>query len=436
MNTDNDINGDSIEWDMEKRRRGEMQLLGCILATPPDQTSISVDSLHRDWFGTAATRQLFDAMAKAEKASGKATLFTLLDHAHKPDLMETAEDAVDCAPPISRISLCLQLVKRNTEKVRLRQRLAQLAEQSSSTDPSAIREQLSALIDVDDEAEKTGKSAAELAASSLARLDKAEKGKTIGLPVFLPELAQRIGTAQPGKICVVAGPPASGKTSFALQEMMFMATEGIPTGVISIEMGAHECLNRMASQYSHANLIHCRDNPDPKEIARLRRGLDHVANLPIRIDATCQTLTDVTSSMRYMAKAGVKAITIDYLQLIEIAGARTEAVTLYSNTIRRVAKQTGLYTILLSQLSRAREYRQSADKEPKLSDLRDSGAIEQDAYYVAFLYETESGHAFKLAKNRGGPIGKWVIGFKPEHTRFYSMAMENPKCKYADEIKD
>lgn len=273
---------------------------------------------------------------------------------------------------------------------------------------------------------------ADLAKPTFERLS-AQRGIT-GLLLGFPEIDALIGGLEGGQLAIIAARTGMGKTAFALNiAVNIAATATAPTPFFSLEMSSEELMQRLLSSQASIPLQRIRQGAIRREEwDDVGRALDELSALRILIDESGSlTVNDIRSrSRRIAARNGLAAIFVDYLQLLHVGGSgrqenRNEELTTICRNLKAVAKDLHVPIIALAQLNRNLEMR--GDKRPQLSDLRDSGAIEQDADLVAFLYrdayynrEADPSVAeFIIAKNRMGPSGVTVpLRFVGELTQF------------------
>lgn len=246
------------------------------------------------------------------------------------------------------------------------------------------------------------------------------------------------GGLRPGQMIVIAGRPGTGKTAFAVSLMMQMAHIGVPSGIISLEMSAEELGMRMLAIESGVDPAAFGPDrrPTESEYRSLTIGAGRVAKLPIKVNdkpyATPSTIA--AKARRWVRNDGIKLLVVDYLQLLQPtkkSNSRREDVDEISRSIKLLAKELQIPIVVLCQLNRDIE-RDSARK-PRLSDLRESGAIEQDADMVGMLYNPSEQPQDGLldnapldinlyvAKQRGGitnvdvkfRFSRWITRFDP-----------------------
>jgi replicative DNA helicase len=258
-----------------------------------------------------------------------------------------------------------------------------------------------------------------------------------GIPTGFSDLDKMTAGLQRSDLVIVAARPSMGKTSFALNVAQYAARAGFTVGVFSLEMSAQQLVSRLLCSEAHIDAHRFRTgylNRD--EWARLAEGLHRLAESKIYIDDTPGiTVTEMRAKTRRLKQEhGLDMLLVDYLQLIQGRGrneSRTNEVSQISRDLKMLAKELNVPLIALSQLSRAPETR--TDHRPQLSDLRESGSIEQDADVVAFIYREEmygatdenSGVAeLIIGKQRNGPTGIVRLAFLKEFTRFENLWSE------------
>ena len=300
-------------------------------------------------------------------------------------------------------------------------------------------------------------------AESLTRIDRLfESGGKVmeGLSTGLTHLDEKLQGLKPAEMIVIAARPSVGKTSLAMNiaesaalGQMLTLKNGMyppvatdsgkthPVGIFSLEMPVEALTKRMVAGRAHVNMWRVARNLVPKaERQMLTRNLftaaDELKKAPIFVDDTAALdIMDLRARARRLKKQhNIELIVIDYLQLCSCReaarmGSRQIEVSMISQQIKAMAKELKIPVIVLSQLSRANEQRGDKEEKPKLSDLRDSGAIEQDAD-VVFLLRRPSRTAtskdagdeqlaiIDVAKNRNGEIGEVKVNFIREYTRF------------------
>ncbi len=265
-------------------------------------------------------------------------------------------------------------------------------------------------------------------------------GVAAGVPTGYPSLDRMLMGLREGQLVIIGARPAVGKTSFALNLALNAASEGYTVAFFSLEMSGKEIAQRFICAHAQVSMSNFRTGKiSPQEWANIGQAAEDLSRLDILIDDTPGiTVTEIHAKARRMLHNKEKAIIIlDYLQLVSPpAGRRAESRTVevseMSRALKIMAKELAVPVISLSQLSRAVESR--TGKRPQLSDLRESGSIEQDADIVMFLdrssNEQEAGREDRppegitriiVAKNRSGPIGDVDLVFLAASTKFYEL---------------
>jgi replicative DNA helicase len=271
-------------------------------------------------------------------------------------------------------------------------------------------------------------------ASSITRAIDGEKS---GIPTGVYDLDELlVGGLHPSDMVIVAARPSMGKTAFALHCAATIAKTGLPVGFFSLEMSGAQLALRLLAAESGVESVKLRMGAiSDSEVASLTEAMQSLASLPLYIcDAPNPNVEQMRlKSKTLMARHGGKlgAIFVDYLQLMDGKGDnRVLELSKITRSLKQLARELQVPVVVLSQLSRGVESRN--DKRPGLSDLRDSGSIEQDADIVLFLYreeyyspetETERGITEAIVrKHRNGPIGTVKMLFDAGRSRFRNAA--------------
>lgn len=283
------------------------------------------------------------------------------------------------------------------------------------------------------------KGAREVVASAIGEIEKRLAGglDITGVPSGFTDFDKLSGGLQPGSLYILAARPSMGKTAFALNVAQHAALqEDIPVLLFSLEMSAEQIAQRMLSAESRVNLRQMFESRkvQNEQWQELSKAAGNISKSPIYIDdsSTLNTLDLRGRCRRFFAKhkSGKGLVILDYLQLMNVARRienRQQEVSEISRALKSIAREFKVPVLALSQLSRDVEKR-GGSKKPQLSDLRDSGAIEQDADMVIFLYReayyaqegenTDPTSEVIVAKNRNGPTGKVDLIFFKEYARF------------------
>lgn len=261
------------------------------------------------------------------------------------------------------------------------------------------------------------------------------KGAVTGLATGFTDLDYKTSGFQPSDLILIAARPSMGKTAFALniaQHMAFKA--GKTVAIFSLEMSKEQLVNRLLAMESHVDSQNLRTgNLKDEDWTKLVEGADIIGGSNLIIDDTPGiSIAELRSKCRkYKLEHNLGIIMIDYLQLMSGSGksdSRQQEISDISRSLKALAREIDVPVIALSQLSRAVEQR--PDHRPMLSDLRESGAIEQDADVVMFIYRDDYYHKdtekkdiaeIIIAKQRNGPIGTVELVWLPRYTQFVNM---------------
>ncbi|MCI9676615.1 MAG: replicative DNA helicase [Lachnospiraceae bacterium] len=267
------------------------------------------------------------------------------------------------------------------------------------------------------------------------------KGSVTGIPTGFIDLDYRTAGMQPSDLILVAARPSMGKTAFELNLAQYMAfKKDLTVALFSLEMSKEQLVNRMFSLESNVDAQKLRTGQlNDQEWERLIESAGTIGKSKLIIDDTPGiSIAELRSKCRkYKLEYDLSIIMIDYLQLMSGSGrneSRQQEISDISRSLKALARELNVPVIALSQLSRAVEQR--PDHRPMLSDLRESGAIEQDADVVMFLYRDDYYNhdtdkkgisEIIIAKQRNGPIGTVELAWLPEYTKFANLEHSNKK---------
>lgn len=275
--------------------------------------------------------------------------------------------------------------------------------------------------------------------NALEKIEKAskQKGSVTGIPTGFLDLDYRTAGLQPSDLILVAARPSMGKTAFVLNVAQYVAFhENMCTAIFSLEMSKEQLVNRLFSLESRVDAQALRTgNLSDADWEKLVEGAGIIGDSELIIDDTPGiSIAEMRSKCRkYKLEHDLKLIIIDYLQLMSGSGgksgeSRQQEISDISRSLKALARELSVPVIALSQLSRAVEQR--PDHRPMLSDLRESGAIEQDADVVMFIYrddyynhesEKKGVSEIIIAKQRNGPIGTVELAWLPQYTKFANL---------------
>lgn len=432
----------------------EQAVLGAILLDP-QLIDTAMEILQPEDFGRTKNRIIFESMLDIADGENPIDLMILGDRLQRRKQLEAVgvqylSELPRSTPSASNIRYYAELVKRAALDRDTRRALQQLVEdeEADAADIIATMQEKSAEL-----AERTSKkngfrSLKEVTMEAFDTLEtkytNKSDGGTTGIPSGYPDLDRMTAGFQRQDLIIVAARPSVGKTAFALN---IAQSAGINTketiAVFSLEMGAVQLAMRMISAEGNVDASRMRSgNIEPGDWDKIAVAIGKLADANIFIDDTpVVTVNDIRAQCRKLKKErGLGMILIDYLQLIAGSGRkqnRQQEVSEISRTLKQIARELNVPVIALSQLSRGVEQRQ--DKRPMMSDLRESGSIEQDADVVAFLYrddyydkESEKKNVIEIiiAKQRNGPTGTVELAFLKNYNKFVNLDrshQEQPK---------
>jgi replicative DNA helicase len=282
-----------------------------------------------------------------------------------------------------------------------------------------------------------------------------EGGPTTGVASGFIDLDKITLGFQPADLVIIAARPSMGKTAFVLNVAQYAAVEGnIPTAIFSLEMSKESLVTRMLASEGYIDAQRLRSGRlTSQDHSNLAKAAALLGQAPIWIDDTPGlTLLELRSRARRLkSQASIQMIIVDYLQLLQgpPSESRQQEISQISRSLKIMAKELAIPVVALSQLSRAPEQRTGENRRPQLSDLRESGAIEQDADVVMFIYRPEmyerpvddQGNPTKLpdgtplegyaevivGKQRNGPTGFVKLSFRKQFTRFENWTSRQPE---------
>jgi replicative DNA helicase len=418
----------------------ERALLGCLLLSPKEQLweFVSRYSNGERYFFDLRHAQIFEVIRDLASASRHVDQITVHAELQKRkqeiDLVYLTQlpDAAPSAYSMSHYADELKALYLKRTLIHAGTRIVQEAYDSDAETAleSAGRQILSISTDAQEAEDDTLQ---EVSRNLINKLDEAHahKGRLNGVPTGFADLDRKLRGMKPGQMIVIAARPACGKTTLAMNIVENAALNyGVKCGVFSLEMEKEEIVFRMLCSRSRIPSEALTEATATEEQqGELIAALKQINKAPIFLDdrggLSIHQLAARARRMKH--RHGIELLVIDYLQLM--SGRRKEnrnaEMTEVSNAVKALAKELKLPIIVLSQLNRA--YEKDGDRKPRLSDLRESGAIEQDADLVAFLYprntkgqqdELIQPVTLGIAKHRSGPIGEIPLTFFKSITRF------------------
>jgi replicative DNA helicase len=420
-----------------------------------DQDAVlrAVEHVNDTMFYAERHRRLFRAMVNITERGGVVDPLTLSEELSRRGELEASGGKdyigflVDAVPTAANIEYHAQIVR---EKAILR-RLIEVstsivaeAFEGKSTATELLDEAESKIFLVSQQQTKDGFTRIkELLWPTMERIEALQRGgKTItGVASGFNDLDELTSGFQPADLIIVAARPSMGKTAFTLNVAQHAAIEhNIPVAFFSLEMSKESLVQRMLTSEARIDAQRLRKGLlRDDDFPRLARAAGILSSAPVWIDDTPgMTLLEMRSKARRLkTESGIGLVIVDYLQLMQgpsNSESRQQEVSQISRGLKALAKELKVPVVALSQLSRAPEQRTGDNKRPQLSDLRESGAIEQDADLIMFLYRQEfydgpvdkDGNSLEgkaeviVGKQRNGPTGIVNLFFHKQYTRFES----------------
>lgn len=391
---------------------------------------------------------LFDAMIELYSSGQPVDLVTLQNKLKEKDVpqevssLEFVGELVRAVPTSANVKYYCNIVKENSMK----RKLIRVTEEIENK-CYAGKESLESVLDKTEHdifallSSRTGGDYVPIRQVVMNALEKIEKasqqdGNVTGIPTGFIDLDYRTAGLQPSDLVLIAARPSMGKTAFVLNIAQYVAFhENMCTAIFSLEMSKEQLVNRLFSLESRVDAQALRTgNLSDADWAKLVEGAGIIGDSELIIDDTPGiSISEMRSKCRkYKLEHDLKLIIIDYLQLMSGSGRSTDSrqqeISDISRSLKALARELNVPVLALSQLSRAVEQR--PDHRPMLSDLRESGAIEQDADVVMFIYrddyynkdtELKGISEIIIAKQRNGPIGTVNLAWLPEYTKFANL---------------
>jgi replicative DNA helicase len=421
----------------------ERAVLGCMLSTQA-ALARSTDTLTADDFYSAAHREIFSAIVRLTERSPNVDLLMVCEELERTGMLE-AVGSVEYVSDLPRTVPSTANLDTYIAIVETKSMLRALVQAGNLISNKALGAAEDAQ-EIVEEAEKRIFEIAmrrqsdrlmhirDLVLETYTKMGESArfKGGLSGVPTGFYLLDRMTFGLQPSDLVIVAGRPSMGKTSFAMNVAQFAATNQRSVAVFSIEMSREQLVKRLLCAQAGVDMDKVRTGSiDEEEYLRLADAMNKLAAADLFIDDTSGiSVAEIRSKCRRLKlEHGLDLVLIDYLQLMsgsQRAENRQQEVAGITRAIKGVARELDVPVILISQLSRAPESR--ADKRPMLADLRESGAIEQDADLVVLLYrkafyEEDADNIAEaiVAKHRNGKTGTIRLAWQGEHTRFVNL---------------
>ncbi len=440
--------GLSLEQIPPQNIEAEIAVLGSMLISE-DAIAQTIETLAPNYFYKDVHRKIFETIVELYDSNSPVDLITLSEELKKKGILEEVGGPAYLAliansvPSAANVQYYAKMVK---EKYILRSLINVSTEIIKRCHQSA--EDVDELLDsaeksifeiVSHRIEGRVIPIKELIKSSIATIDNLyqRKSQITGIPSGFIEFDSLTAGFQNSDLVIVAGRPSMGKSAFACSIAEHVALdEKLPVAIFSLEMSKENLVHRMLCSHARVNAHKVRSGfLSPEDWTRLTSAAGKLLEAPIFIDDTTgiNVLELRAKARRLKAHHDIKLLIVDYLQLMRSlsrAENRQQEISEISRSLKDLARELDIPVIAISQLSRATEQRQN--RRPQLSDLRESGAIEQDADVVILLFREEYYYPSEenkgiaeviIAKQRNGPVGVVKLAFIKEYTRFENLAV-------------
>lgn len=436
----------------------EMSLLGSILIDPQVLGDVVLSIKSGDDFFKPANGAIFDVIVHLYDTTSSLDLVqlnqTLIDRNILKDVggLEYLVELAGSVPSAANAKHYARLVR---EKAMIRRLIAAAGEilykaHNAPEDARSILDQAEQAIFQIAQSSTTSEhqTLRELIQDAMMILETMDGRAVTGVPTGFIELDQLTCGLQPSELIILAARPSMGKTAFALNIAENMAIKDIPVAVFSLEMSKQQLAQRLLSSRSGIDLQELRRGIPSRHKSRLMTACDELKSVPMLVDDSpgLSLLQLRAKARRMVSKHGIRAVLIDYLQLLSVGGrveSRQVEVSEISRGLKAMARELNLPVICLSQLNRSPDQREG--HRPRLSDLRESGSIEQDADVVCMLHREDYFHQgdedwleknydkrgvaeLIVAKQRNGPTGTIKLSWISSSARFrdYTAAAPPP----------
>ncbi len=442
---------------IDQVRELERAVLGGLMLETERYDNVRLVISHADFQGKDH-QSIFESMGDLVNAGKPLDPITVADRLDSKNLLTRAGgknyliELASSSPSAANLETYAELIRQKSisrKLMKINSEIAELIVNPQGKDASGLLDEAeSKIFSLNDEAERTStniQTLENLIEKSIDRLNElSQSGSSlIGFSSGFKDLNKQTQGLQRGDLIVVAGRPSMGKTSFAMNiAENFLLNEDVKGGVLvfSLEMPGESLTTRLLASHAKINQQNVRSaSLSNEELKRFMDSSSKLRELPLYIDDS-----SLLSPMELRARArrisrqeehGLSLIVVDYLQLMQLPGStenRVNQISEISRSLKALAKELNVPVIALSQLNRAVEQR--PNKRPMMADLRDSGAIEQDADLILFIYrdevyneDSEEGNKAEIiiGKQRNGPIGTVNLSFLKEFTRFEDFAVDS-----------
>ena len=428
----------------------EESVLGAVLLSA-DAANVALEKLHAEDFYKPAHQQIFEAVVRLFDANEPIDAITVSELLRRDDSLERVGGVdhlthlLDAVPAASNVGYYADIVEEHS----LRRRLMRVGGEIG-TIATEMTEPIADVVDRSEQAvyavaeRRVGDGLAPIDSLLGPAIEKAEdlqrRGSEVtGIPTGYRDLDRKLAGLHRTNMIVIAARPGMGKTALALNIAQNVAVEDHAVAIFSLEMSREEIVGRMLCAAGRIDSQKLRTGKlSESDFTKLSNAASTLYKKPIFVDdSPGLTVTEIRAKCRRLRRRpGLDLVIVDYLQLMQGSGGenRQQEIAVISRSLKQLARELEVPVIAVSQLNRSLEQRE--DKRPRLGDLRESGAIEQDADVVVFIYRDEYYHPEKveakgiaevvISKHRQGAVGRVEMTFLPEFTLFADMGRDVP----------
>lgn len=439
---------EAIERPLPHNVDAEKSVLGAILVNNEHYYAV-IETLRQEDLYLEAHRVIFRKMGEIVDASKAVDLITLQDELNRSNLLVAAggiaylASLLEGIPHLVNVDHYVAIIREKSlfrQMIRSANKIMTECFDQVETAEEVLDRAEQSLFDLSENRIQSGLvSVKDLEVEAQHLLEKlyTEREMITGMATGFTDFDRLTSGLQASDLVILAARPSMGKTAMALNIAEHVAVQkGKPVGIFSLEMSKEQLLMRVLCSEASVDAHRVRTGYLSKDdFGRLIDSLGRIANAPVFIDdSSSLTIMQMRAKARRLkAEHGLDLLIVDYLQLMSGFGRhenRNQEISTISRGLKALAKELQVPVLALSQLSRAPEQRTGSDHRPQLSDLRESGSIEQDADLVAFIYREEvykpseenAGLAeLIISKQRNGPVGTTKLVFQHQYTRFQTL---------------
>ena len=428
----------------------EESVLGSILMSA-DAANLALEKLHAEDFYRPAHQSIFQSISELFDANQPIDAVTVSEALRRSGALDRIggvgylTQLIDSVPTASNIEYYADIVEEHALRRRLLRTGGDIGALATTMD-----DPISQVLDRAEQAvfavseRRIGEGLAPIDPLLGPAIERAEElnrlgSEVTGISTGFRDLDRKLAGLHPTNLVVIAGRPGMGKSTLALNVAQNVAVHDKPVAIFSLEMSREEIVSRMLCSTGRIDSQRLRTGRlNDSDFTKLQTAANVLYKKPVFVDdSPGLTVTEIRAKARRMRRRpGLSLIVVDYLQLMQGSGGenRQQEIAEISRSLKSLARELEVPVIACSQLNRSLEARE--DKRPRLGDLRESGAIEQDADVVMFIYRHEYYHPeaqetrgtaeVAIAKHRQGATGRIDMTFLPEFTLFADMGHDTP----------